>query len=253
LTNLNRPTEFKVRLDVVDIGKTASASDIVFNALRKAIVEGDLADGAALRQDEIAKMFNTSRIPVREALTRLEEQGLVENRRYKGAVVAGITLDVVDEIFRYRMMLEGTVIKAAVTLMTDQVLDEARACCTKFATSTNASEWGMLNRQFHCTLYEASGLTYHMSMINMTLDRMDRYLRAQLSLTNGMKRAIQEHDQIFDACAKRDAELAASLTMEHVDGARESLARYLIKERGIVSTPYNQGVARLSGNQNETM
>ena len=225
-----------MRLDVVDIGKTASASDIVFNALRKAIVEGELADGAALRQDEIAKMFNTSRIPVREALTRLEEQGLIENRRYKGAVVAGITIDVVDEIFRYRMLLEGAVIAAAVPLMTDQTLDEARACCEMFARSDNASEWGMLNRRFHCTLYEASGLKYHMSMINMTLDRMDRYLRAQLSLTNGMKRAIDEHDQILDACAERDAALAANLTKEHIDGARESLTKYLIKERRIENT-----------------
>ena len=54
-----------------------------------------------------------------------------------------------------------------------------------------------------------AALKYHMSMINMTLDRMDRYLRAQLSLTNGMKRAIDEHDQILDACAERDAALAA--------------------------------------------
>ena len=63
-----------MKLKSVDISKTASASAIVFDALRKAIIEGELAEGEHLRQDHIAQMFNTSRIPVREALQRLEQE-----------------------------------------------------------------------------------------------------------------------------------------------------------------------------------
>ena len=80
-----------MKLNPVDISKTASASSIVFEALRKAIIEGDLKEGEPLRQDEIAGLFNTSRIPVREAISRLEEQGLVKTQRYKGAVVSGLS------------------------------------------------------------------------------------------------------------------------------------------------------------------
>lgn len=73
-----------MKLKTMDISATASASSIVFDALRKAIIEGQLEEGEPLRQDEIARLFNTSRIPVREAISRLEEQGLVKTQRYKG-------------------------------------------------------------------------------------------------------------------------------------------------------------------------
>lgn len=64
-----------MQLKSVDVSKTASATTIIFEALKQAIVEGELEDRTPLRQDEIAKMFNTSRIPVREAILKLEEHG----------------------------------------------------------------------------------------------------------------------------------------------------------------------------------
>ena len=82
-----------MKLQPIDISKTASAASIVFESLRKAIIEGELVEGTPLRQDEIARLFNTSRIPVREAISRLEEKGLVTSQRFKGAVVAGLDLD----------------------------------------------------------------------------------------------------------------------------------------------------------------
>jgi DNA-binding transcriptional MocR family regulator len=86
----------------VDISRTVSAGGLVFEALRRAIIEGSLKDGDSLRQDEIARLFNTSRIPVREAITMLEQQGLVKNHRFKGAVVVGLSLDEAGEIFDFR-------------------------------------------------------------------------------------------------------------------------------------------------------
>ena len=81
-----------MKLKATDIGRSASASLIIFDSLRQAIIDGELEEGALLRQDEIATAFNTSRIPVREALTRLEQHGLIENRRFRGAVVAGLSV-----------------------------------------------------------------------------------------------------------------------------------------------------------------
>jgi DNA-binding GntR family transcriptional regulator len=91
-----------LKVDFVDISKTSSASKIIFSALRKAIIEGDIAVGTPLRQDEIARSFQTSRIPVREALSRLEEQGLIKTHRFKGAVVVGLSADEASEIFDLR-------------------------------------------------------------------------------------------------------------------------------------------------------
>ncbi|NRP13597.1 HTH-type transcriptional repressor RspR [Aliiroseovarius sp. xm-m-379] len=216
-------------VDPVDISKTASAASIIFNALKKAIIEGDLEEGAPLRQDEIARMFSTSRIPVREAISRLEEHGLVKSQRYKGAVVSGLSAEEADEIFDYRSLLEPHVIRAAVPNMTPAILTEARAYLEAFAKSEDPMEWGNLNRQFHATLYNASGLSFHLEAIESALDRIDRYLRAQLVLSDGMIRANDEHIRILAACERGDADTAAELTRQHILGSKDSLLKNLSK------------------------
>lgn len=212
-----------MKLEPIDVSKTASAASIVFDALRKAIIDGDLKEGDPLRQSEIATLFNTSRIPVREAISRLEEQGLVKSQRYKGAVVAGFAPEEVSEIFDFRALLEGHVIATAVSKMSNADLTEARACCEAFGASSDPMAWGALNRDFHRSLYAPSGLTYHLSMIDSTLDRVDRYLRAQLALSDGMVRANEEHHAILHACEMGDGEGAAKLTRRHILGVKESL------------------------------
>ncbi|WP_311945994.1 GntR family transcriptional regulator [Halomonas piscis] len=217
----------KPNFEATDVSQTASASSIVFDALRKAIIEGDLPDGTPLRQEELARMFNTSRIPVREAISRLEQQGLVATQRYKGAVVSGISTDEVDDIFDLRALIEGEVIKRAVPVMSAETIQAARSFCDQFTASSSPSEWGDINRNFHCKLYEAAGLPNHMNMINSILDRIDRYLRAQLALTEGMERASIEHEKILQACIDGESDLAKELTKRHIEGAKISLINLL--------------------------
>lgn len=216
-----------MQLKSVDISKTASAATIIFEALKKAIIEGEIEEGAPLRQDEIARMFNTSRIPVREAILRLEEHGLVRSQRYKGAVVSSLSSAEASEIFDFRAVLEPHVIRHAVPRMTPEILSQARSFCEAFHKETDPMKWGDLNRQFHATLYNASGLTYHLEAIEGALNRIDRYLRAQLVLSEGMSRANDEHVRIQDACERGDADAAADLTRAHIIGARESLILHL--------------------------
>ncbi|MCU9849910.1 GntR family transcriptional regulator [Defluviimonas sp. WL0024] len=212
-----------MQIDSVNIGQTASAAVIIYEALKKAIIEGQLKDGEPLRQDEIARMFNTSRIPVREALTMLEQQGLVATQRYKGAVVAGISPDEAAEIWDFRALVEGRVIEMAVPRMTPETLAAARAHLEAFSNAANPVEWGDHNRHFHTTLYRDSALAYHLGIVEKTLDRVDRYLRAQLSLSNGVARANAEHEAILAACEAGDAARAAELTRRHILGAKANL------------------------------
>lgn len=216
-----------MKLNSVDISRTASAATIVFEALRKAIIEGELKDGEPLRQDEIARMFNTSRIPVREAISRLEEQGLVKSQRYKGAVVAGLSLEEATEVFDFRALVECEVIRRAVPKMSKDLLAEARAYCEDFAASPNPMDWGDLNRKFHGALYSACALPYHISVVDNAMDRIDRYLRAQLVMSDGMERANIEHLSILEACELGDADRAAALTLDHIEGAKASLAAHM--------------------------
>lgn len=218
-----------MKLNATDIGQMASASDVIFEALREAINSGDLAEGETLRQEEIARMFNVSRIPVREALTRLEEHGLVVTQRYRGAVVTSLSPKEIAEIFEFRALLEPQVIRHSVERMSAETLELAKGYCKAFATQKDSSKWGELNRNFHASLYKDSDRPYYLQVINASLDQVDRYLRAQLVLTHGMARARREHQLILDACIARDAERAAELTREHIMGASRSLIEFLEK------------------------
>ncbi|CUI01742.1 GntR family transcriptional regulator [Leisingera aquaemixtae] len=221
-----------MKLDPVDISKSASASAAVFDALRKAIIEGRLAEGEPLRQDEIARHFRTSRLPVREAINRLEEHGLVRTQRFKGAVVAGLSADEAAEIFDFRALLEPEIIRDAVPRMPPELLARARADFAAFDASKNPMEWGVLNRAFHDGLYSASRLTFFREAASGAMDRIDRYIRAQLVMSNGMERAGREHLAILEACEAGDARLASDLTRAHILEAKASLLAHFPAQAG---------------------
>ncbi|KIC16321.1 GntR family transcriptional regulator [Leisingera sp. ANG-Vp] len=212
-----------MNLDPVDISKAASASAAVFEALRQAIIDGRLEEGEPLRQEEIARRFSTSRIPVREAISRLEEYGLVKTQRFKGAVVAGLSAAEAAEIFDFRALLEPEIIRDAVPRMGPELLAQARQKCEAFAGCKNPMEWGVLNREFHGALYSASTLSFHREAARGAMDRIDRYIRAQLVMSDGMARAEREHLEILTACEEGDARRAADLTRAHVLEAKASL------------------------------
>jgi DNA-binding GntR family transcriptional regulator len=216
-----------MKLKSMDISATASASTLVFDALRKAIIEGQLEEGEPLRQDEIARLFNTSRIPVREAISRLQEQGLVKTQRYKGAIVAGLSPQETEEIFDLRALVEPEIVRNAVPKMSKDQLALAREKCAAFSASTDPVTWGNLNRDFHEALYGASDLKFFQEIADNAIDRVERQIRAQLVMSNGMERAGREHFGILEACEKGDAELAARLTKEHIQGAKKSLLAHL--------------------------
>ena len=216
-----------LNLKATNLGAMASASDVIFGALREAIVDGALQDGDLLRQDQIANMFNVSRIPVREALARLEEQGLVTNQRYKGAVVSSLSLDEITEMFEFRALLEGELIRQAVVNIRPETLAEARRHAEDFSTATDSARWGPLNRQFHYTLYKDCNRPYHLQIASNALDKVGRYLRAQLVLTHGFERARTEHAGILQAAIELNGEKAAALTRAHILGASKSLVTFL--------------------------
>ena len=211
----------------VDVALSKSATQIIFESLRHSIILGEMEDGASLRQEEIAKAFNSSRIPVREAIVRLEQLGLVETRRYKGAVVAALSADEFCELLDLRAVVERDAILRALPLLTKDTLKQARIYFESFAVAVEPEKWTEINRSFHCCLYEGGQSPNFLKVINSLLDRMDRYLRAQLSLTDGMARATEEHEAILKACEAGDADLAAKWTYEHIQGVKTSLLCYL--------------------------
>lgn len=211
----------------IDVSQAGSASSIVFETLKQAIITGELKDGTPLKQEELAKKFSTSRIPIRESINRLEQEGLVKTIRYKGAVVASISLKEVEEMFDLRALMEREVMLKAVPNLTDDQINEAEKYCHEFASAKTSGEWTDTNRKLHHALFQASDMTFHLSVLNTIYDRTERYLRAQLSFSNGADRAVDEHHTLIELCRARDGAGAAELMFQHVKHAKRSLLEFL--------------------------
>lgn len=208
-----------------------SAATVVFEALRKAIVEGELADGVPLRQDDLARQFNTSRIPVREAISRLEEQGLAKSQRFKGAVVAGLSAAELSEIYEFRALVEPEVMRRAVRSLTPELLDDAESYFDKMEAAPDMRHWAELNRTFHAKLYAPSGLTYHLDALQRAMDKVHRYLAIDFLGGEALSQSNADHRMICQACRAGDADRAAELTRSHVQAASAALQAQIVRNR----------------------
>lgn len=217
---------------VPNLGKAPSTSDLILTHLRNAITDGSLDEGEPIRQDDVARLFSVSKIPVREALKRLEAEGLVEFHRNRGATVASVSEPEIAQIFEVRAILESEAVKLSIPQMSGATFERARAFCDAFARETDARRWAELNWQFHSCLYEDAGRPFLVSTIRSVNDRLERYLRLQLSLSRGQLTADDEHRRILAACIDKDKDLAGRLLFEHIMGACRSLLDSLPKGRG---------------------
>ena len=204
-----------------------SASDHVAQMLKKAIVDGVLPAGELLRQDEIASHFHVSKIPVREALKHLEAKGLVTFLPHRGAVVASLSAAEIGEYMDIRAMLEARAARLSAPLVDHESIEKARQHLAGFALTTDAGRWGELNWLFHSTLYAAAGKPILLAEIRSLYNKVERYVRALLSVTTEMPKTQHEHGEILDAFVRRDPDAAAELTRAHVLDAGASLVHYL--------------------------
>lgn len=212
-----------------------STSDFIAETLREAIVSGQLPADAELRQDDIATRFEVSKIPVREALKRLEAEGLVTFVRNKGAVVASMSQEEIWEYVEIRAMLEARAAELSAPHISAANLAAARAAIQAFGDETNPARWGELNWQLHSALYIDAGRPVLLAEIRSLYNKVERYVRALLAVTTEMPKTQREHGAILEAFAAHDAVAASALTRAHVlDGGR-SLLKYLSAHR--IETP----------------
>lgn len=213
--------------DVPDLGAIPTASEVILRHIRNAIVTGALDEGAPIRQDEVAALFKVSKIPVREALKQLEAEGFVTFQRNRGAVVASLSEPEIAQIFEVRAILESNAIRLSLPAMTAADLDAAEARCKAFDAEPDVSRWAALNWEFHSSLYQPGNRPYLMQMIRSVNDRVERYLRVQLTISGGHEIASKEHWQILAACRAGDGDRAAALVYDHILAACKSLHSHL--------------------------
>lgn len=194
------------------------------------IISGELADGTPLRQDALAADFGVSRIPIREALSRLEGEGLVASFPHRGYVVTALSRDEIIELFELRALLEPELVRAAIPKMTRQNLSDAEAILQSYNAGidqANIHSWGEYNTRFHMALYSASEKGRTLEIVRGLLVNTDRYTRLVLTLGTGVEQAKEDHGGLLDLCRRGAINQAVALTRDHIQRARADLLNLL--------------------------
>lgn len=239
------------------VRSSQTIADAIADALRRAILAGALPAGATLRQEALAAKFGVSRVPIREALLKLETDGLVVTHPRRGAVVTSIDASDLQEILEMRVSLESLALKLAIPRLQQAdldaasgVLDEAdagllrRAAGGKHAaTQEFEARWGELNWEFHRALYQAADRPRLMDTIENLHLQFARHLRVRLEMvapallpsaaqrvppdTNEWQGVMREHREILGACQRKQVRTARTLLERHIMINGEELVRRL--------------------------
>ena len=199
----------------------------IYNALKAAIMAGELTPGEPLRQDEIARSHGVSKIPVREALLRLEVDGFVIFRKNKGATVRELTTHEILNLMDIRVALECKALELAIPHMVGSDFLAADRILGEYGQSTGIPAWSDLNIRFHQALYDPCDNPVLLQMIGDLQARIGPVTRLLVSETSGLERPHQEHLAILQACKAGDVEGAVSLMRQHIETTKKETAARL--------------------------
>ena len=199
--------------------RTSTTPDVIAETLREEILRGSVAPGQALRQEELAERFGVSRLPVRDALLRLEAQGLVHVYPNRGAFVISLSADEVAEIFEMRILLEGDIIERAVPRMTAEHWRRIDAAHAEATRTAGGPEWIEGDWRFHRTLYEAAARPRQLATIENLRSTVARYSAGHDALPARTPEWLADHDAILEACRARAAVAAKQRLVQHLKRA----------------------------------
>ena len=203
-----------------------TAVQIAYSELKRRIMEGVLAEGAPIRQDEIAQAMGVSKIPVREALMKLHSEGLVKITPNAGATVAVLTVADYVEMLDMRIALECRALELAVPSMASSDFDKARNLLSAYDQAMTQQEWSDLNFRFHECLYAPADRPRLVAMIRSVQDQMGKILRLRVTMAAGHSRSHEEHLHLLNACEVGDVGLAVSLLRKHIEQTQREVQGY---------------------------
>lgn len=214
------------RLVPITLDSYKPLREIVFETLRDAIINQTLEPGERLMEIQLAEEMGVSRTPVREAIRKLELEGLVIMVPRKGAYVAGISVKDIHEVFEVRASLEGLAASLAAKRITPEELDEMEKSLFLEAgelEGNNLRSIVEIDTTFHDLLYKAARNEKLFQMVNNLQEQLQRFRSASLARPGRSKTALDEHRKILEALALRDEKLARKLAIEHIESAETAM------------------------------
>lgn len=213
--------------------KAPSLEEQVYQKLEEEILGGKLKKGTALAEIALSQRLGVSRTPVRSALHRLAEEGLVEIAPNKGAVVVGVTVEDLIDTYKIRMRLEGLASAMAVGRLNDEekrALTESVELTDYYIAKKDAEHIKELDTAFHSIIYKASGNRMLCRILTELHRNIKTYRKLSLTVPGRLERSTNEHREILNAILDGDAEKADRLTSLHIERAMINMIKAMEKE-----------------------
>jgi DNA-binding GntR family transcriptional regulator len=204
-------------------------SEQIFTIVREQIVTGQLPVEQAIRQDALANELGVSKIPLREALGRLEQEGLLTSQANRGFFVRAMSADEAVEIFALRQAIEPEAVAAAAVAATEeeQAIAKAALGALDDAAAAHLDDVAARNRDFHTALVRPAKRLLTLQLVERLQVLAERYVYKHLEPAGREDRAHLEHKVLLDAWIARDADRARSLAAAHIEGTLTDLRRQL--------------------------
>jgi DNA-binding GntR family transcriptional regulator len=206
----------------------ASLADIVYERLRDEIMHGEIDDGSRLSQVHLAEKYGVSRIPIREALRRLQAESLVIATPYHPYVVRRVTGAQVLQLVDIRAALEDLALSQREPLTAKEIA-ELRKINAQLSKGRDSATFLTLDRQFH-QLIEGPG-TMVVEILDDVRDKVHKYMSSMVSSKPGRTTAAAEHGKLIEALEAKDMDLARRLMREHVMKSRDYIVGRLEAEK----------------------
>ena len=207
-------------------------STVLVRLIRAAIIDGRLKPGEPLREVDLANQLGTSRTPIREALLLLENEGLVEAVRNRGAIVRSYTPEDLEELYTLRAVLEGHGARCAAARITDEELALLEASCERYAQLLSGDEQlpqlAEENFVFHSTILQAAGSDRLTAMVQQVTTLPLIYKSYLEYSADNRKTALEFHREILERLRSRDAEGAGERMEQHVLWARDVAVAHIL-------------------------
>ena len=211
-----------------------SLPDVIVADLRQRILSGDLAEGELIRQELLAEEYDVSRMPIREALKRLDAEGLVVFTNNRGATVTKHSLEEIAEIFDVRMMLEVDLFTRAIPLMQDEHFELCEVLLKEMELSYqngDVAAWGPLNAQFHGALYAAADRKLTCQLLERASLQSNRYVSMHIDQLKKSESAHQDHSQLLQLARQRQVEAAAEQLRLHIENTKLQVLEHIAVSR----------------------
>lgn len=208
--------------------------DVVFNTLREAILRGELKPGERLMEVKLANKLGVSRTPIREAIRKLELEGLVKMIPRRGAEVAEITEKSLLDVMEVREALEELSVVLACDRMTKEELDELKRVAVKFedvSKTDNVTRIAEVDVAFHDVIYKSTQNAKLVSLLNNLREQMYRYRVEYLKDPAVYPKLIEEHNQIIKDLEGKKKEEVKKIMSEHITNQIESVRDTIRKKQ----------------------